>query len=141
MRTKVVDGVTVALSPAEEAARDAEEATWAASKASRAKDRLALRRYDAEVGGVTVGGAPIATDRESQAKLIAARILAKEDAGYTLNWKTLAGFQSLNSTQIIAVADAVASHVQACFNNEATLSAAIDAAQDPDSVNVDTGWP
>ena len=40
-RTKVVDGVTVPLTEAEEAARDAEEVAWAAAQAER--DALAAR--------------------------------------------------------------------------------------------------
>ena len=39
-RTKVVDGVTINLTPEEETARDAEEAAWAAGAFDRAIARL-----------------------------------------------------------------------------------------------------
>ena len=43
-RTKMVDGRRVALTPAEEAARDAEEAAWAAGAGPRAAAALRARR-------------------------------------------------------------------------------------------------
>ena len=43
-RTKVVDGVTMPLTPEEETARDAEEAAWAAGAFDRAIGRLRENR-------------------------------------------------------------------------------------------------
>jgi hypothetical protein len=39
---------------------------------------------------------------------------------------------------VIAIAQAVRAHVQACFDREADLRDAIDAGEAPD---IDTGWP
>jgi hypothetical protein len=132
-----------------EAEATAVRALWAAAElakrsASARKAELAAIRYAKEVGGIVVGGIAVTTDRETQAKLIAARILAKENASYTVNWKTAAGFVSLNATVIVAVADGVGAHIQACFDREATLSAAIDAAANQaalDAIDLTTGWP
>jgi hypothetical protein len=140
------NGTTRQLSDAEAAAVRAEWATadLAAKSAAARKSELAAIRYAKEVGGIVVGGAPVATDRETQAKLIAARILAKENAGYTVNWKTPAGFVSLDAATIISVADAVAAHIQACFDREAVLSAAIDNAADAAAraaIDLTAGWP
>lgn len=81
---------------------------------------LATYRYEQEVGGVVVGGATIKTDRETQAILSAGYVKAREDENYTIaSWKVTNGvFTSLDATTIIAIADAVEAHVQACFDNE-----------------------
>jgi hypothetical protein len=133
---------TVELTPEEMAAEQA--AHLARQTVAARKGELAAIRYSKEVGGILVGGVPVATDRETQSKLIAARILAKENAVYTVNWKTSAGFVALNAATIIAVADAVASHVQACFDREAVLFAEIDAASDAAAraaIDLSAGWP
>jgi hypothetical protein len=124
--TKVVRSKT-----AEELAADTASRLWF----------LADYRYEKEVGGVTVSSVPVNTDRETQSKLIAVRILAKEDVNYSVDWKGTDGFVTLNAATIIAIADAVATYVQACFSREKVLSAAINAAQDPASVDITTGWP
>ena len=72
--------------------------------------------------GITISGVTVATDNVSQQRLIAIRVLAKEDDNYTVNWKTENGFQTLNASQIIAVADAVRTHVQQCFDAEAAIA-------------------
>jgi len=88
----------------------------------------AQKRRAKEIGGITVNSVPVYTDPESQAKLHAARTAAKEDAGYTVKWKGAGGvFFTLNATQIIAIADAVRAHVQACFDAEEAVANAINA--------------
>ena len=72
--------------------------------------------------GITVGGVNVDTDDLTQQRIMATRILAKEDENYTVNWKTESGFVELNATQVIAVADAIRTHVQKCFDAEATIS-------------------
>lgn len=93
----------------------------------RLKAALNTHRYNVEVGGITVGGVPVQTDRESRANLIAARIKASEDALYTVKWKTSNGFVTLDATTITAAADAVADHVQLCYATEADIIDDIDA--------------
>lgn len=104
---------------------------------------LAAKRYEVEVGGTTLNGTPIDTDRATQSKLIAARIKAKEDPLYTVNWKMSGGFMTLDATTIITVADLVHDHVQAAFSNEAALSDAINNATTVSEVlaiDIETGW-
>lgn len=117
------DGWTVTATYAEEADPDFDLAGFKEKR----KAELAAVRWQAEIAGITVGGVSVATDRESQAKLIAARVMAKEDAAYTVKWKAESGFVDLDATTIIAVADAVRAHVQAMFDLEAIKSAEIDA--------------
>jgi hypothetical protein len=106
----------------------------AAVDASQRQAAIAAKRYEIETGGIAVNGIIIPTDRDTQMKMMAARIRAKEDAAYTVNWKTPAGFVPLNSNSVIAIADAMAAHVQACFDHEAAL------LDDP-AMDINSGWP
>lgn len=84
-------------------------------------DILSGYRYQKEIGGITVNGVQIQTDRESRAILTGAYVRAKEDNAYIVRWKTPAGFVTLNAAQIIAISDAVADHVQKCYAAEADV--------------------
>lgn len=111
---------------------------------TEAKAVLAGNRYAAEVAGITVNGVAIDTDRDTQGTLTAARIMAKEDPGYSVKWKTQNGFVTLDAATLIALADAVLNHVQLCFDNEANISDSIDAAADLTAlrlVNLNNDWP
>lgn len=106
-----------------------EIATILAGAKAAKKDELAAARYAAEIAGVTVGGVTVRTDRESQALITGAALKATQDGTYSCTWKTESGFVTLNAGTIIAVADAVRTHVQTCFDTEAAKCALIDAAQ------------
>jgi len=57
-----------------------------------------------------------------------------------LRWKTSEGFVDLTADQVLAVADAVSEHVQACFDREDALLGAVNAG----SITADMleeGWP
>jgi hypothetical protein len=82
-------------------------------------------RYKKEIGGISLNGINIQTDRESRSILTGAYIRAKEDNTYTVRWKTADGFVTLNAGQIIAISDAVAEHVQKCYAAEADVAADI----------------
>ncbi len=96
---------------------------------SAKKQEIAAARYAAEIAGVTVGGATVRTDRESQSLITGAALKALQDAEYVCSWKTDAGFVELSAPQILAIADAVRAHVQAQFDHERALLALIDAAE------------
>ena len=107
---------------------------------------LAARRYAAEEGGTTFNGLPLATDRTTQTKITAAYVKAMADPDYVIaSWKFAAGvFATLDAQTIIAAANAIEAHVQACFAHEASLSAQIMAAADAEAlalVDLDAGWP
>lgn len=76
---------------------------------------LAQIRYAVEVGGMTFEGLPIATDINTQTKLLGAREMAKGDPEFSIRWKSIEGFVTLNAAQVIAISDAVGMHVQKCF--------------------------
>lgn len=83
--------------------------------------KIAAYRYEIETGGITVDGVSVQTDRETQSKIMAARIKAQEDSTYSTKWKTPDGFVTLDASQILTIADAVHNHVQAAFETEATV--------------------
>ncbi|MEX6717497.1 DUF4376 domain-containing protein [Pseudomonas aeruginosa] len=101
---------------------------------------IAARRYQAETAGITVNGMPLDTGRDSQGLVTGAALEAFMDAGYTCQWKTGEGFVELSAQQIIALARAMRAHVQACFNREAALLAALGAGTYTDE-QLDQGWP
>ncbi len=91
-----------------------------------------------------VGSLPIATDEVTQTKVLGAVVAAQLDPNYIVNWKTSAGFVSLDATQVLAVAQAIRAHIQACFDHEASLMAAVTAAADAAAlavVDIEAGWP
>lgn len=70
----------------------------------------------------------IATDRESQALLAGAVLKAQDDPNYVVNWKAKNGWFQIDAATLIAIADAVRAHVQACFDKEKYLHDLIDRA-------------
>lgn len=103
---------------------------------------LKAKRYACETGGIIVGGAAIATDRESQAMVNGAYAMALRDAERTFNWQTDAGFVTLSAAAIIAIAVAVGDHVQACFDFQAATAAAIEAETITTAAQIDAlDWP
>lgn len=109
------------------AAHPAPEPTIDALKRVK-QDEIAAARYDAETAGTTANGVLIDTGRDSQALITGAALAAVIDNTYSLNWKTENGFIHLTAPEIIAVAQAVRTHVQACFDREGELVAQINAA-------------
>lgn len=129
----VVTHKQVSMTAAEKAARDAAiSADWA--------QRIADRRYLAEISGTTIEGMPIDTGRDSQGLITGAAVQAIIDPAYSLHWKTTAGFVDLTGQQVLGVASAVRAFVQACFNRESELLDAVAAGLITD-VMLEQGWP
>lgn len=128
-------------------AREATREDWlAAIAATRLRsppnlhDYAADKRWRVETGGITVGGVPVATDRESQSLITGAHAYVQINPGVTIKYKSGAGFIDLDAATVTAVATAVAAHVQACFAAEADLSAAITDGTITTTRQVDD-WP
>ncbi len=118
------------IKTAEQLAEEAREAL---------KERVRQRRDLAIEAGITVGGVPVYTDNISQLRIIGAAKAVERHPGRRINWKTAgAGFMELGAQEILAVADAVLDHVQACFDREAALVDQIEAGGKPD---IEAGWP
>jgi hypothetical protein len=105
---------------------------------------LAAYRYERETGGITLGGASIRTDRESQALVSGAFQLVQIAPETVIDWKGSAGWVQLDAATMAAIAVAVATHVQACFSAEKTHAEAIDAcatAEEAGTYDFTAGWP
>lgn len=100
-----------------------------------AKERKRGEIANARLKTETSGTSGIKTDRESQALITGAALAAFADPDYTCQWKTEAGFVSLDSVQIKAVAQAVRAHVQSCFDREADWVRQIKDAETPEELD------
>lgn len=101
----------------------------------------AERRWRAETGGIEVSGMSVRTDRESQALITGAALAAQLDSNLTLRWKCADGsFVTLDASQLIAVAQTVAAHVQACFAMEADVLADIAAEDVTSTAEIDAAF-
>lgn len=106
------------------------------------KAEIAAARYNAETAGTMVHGVLIDTGRDSQALITGAAVAAMLNENYSLNWKTDAGFIHLSAPEIIAVAQAVRAHVQACFDREGELVALVDTAETKEDLDeIIISWP
>jgi len=111
----------------------------ALAKTSPVARRIKERRDKAMVGGMVVNGISIATDDLSQQRITGAALSAQIDSTTTVNWKLPDGtFTTLDAAQIIAIAQAVRTHVQACFDREAEL---LDAMMSGAAYDIEAGWP
>jgi hypothetical protein len=103
------------------------------------RDQIATRRHEAMCAGISIAGMSVATDDVSQTRFAGAAVSAMLDPDYAVRWKTGDGsFRLLSGAEIIGIATAVRAHVQACYDREADLLAALDAGE---PVDPDAGWP
>lgn len=102
-------------------------------------------RWRQETGGIVIAGVLVATDDRSKTLILGKRAQAQADPAMIFQWKTASGeWVKLTGAQIIGIADAVADHVQACFDREGELHDAIDAAETAEAVlavDIAAGWP
>lgn len=116
----------------------------AENKAEQAKEAqiaaIAARRYVAETAGIEVSGVRIDTGRDSQALITGAALNAVIDPAYVCNWKTPSGFVQLDAQTLLGVATTLRAHVQACFDREAELLAALEDGTFTESM-LGEGWP
>lgn len=109
--------------------------------AALAAQQAAIRRHrDAALAaGIEVAGLRVATDDLAQARLTGAALAALADPAAGIRWKQSDGqLVPLSAAAVLAIAGAVRAHVQACFDHEAGLLAALAAGQAPDPAR---GWP
>ena len=95
---------------------------------------ISAKRYGIETGGTTWNNWPVQTDRDSQGKINAAYVMAR-DGHWQGGWKFSDGvYRALTADQVQAMALTVAAFVGACFAHEAALLA------DP-VADIGAGWP
>ncbi|WP_181297038.1 DUF4376 domain-containing protein [Pseudomonas sp. Q2-TVG4-2] len=108
---------------------------------------VASRRWHQEVAGIAWQGYGIATDRESQDKIVQEtraidRALRVDGKG----WKCIdlatgiVVFRPTTNAEMVAIGDAVYAYVSACFEREEALLEEIVAGT-YDTSMLETGWP
>lgn len=106
---------------------------------------VAAKRWAVETGGIVIAGHHIATDRESQAQLTSAYTSLRGGLIADTTWKAADGsFTLVTLPEIEPVAQAVATHVRACFAAEQSHAEAIEALHtqaERDGYDINTGWP
>jgi hypothetical protein len=95
----------------------------------RLKALLAEQRYNKEIGGITVGELPIPTDDRAKTLIAGkyAKVVEENDPGATFTIKVAGSFLTITNADLITIFNTVNAHVQACFDAEAVVYAAIDA--------------
>lgn len=85
----------------------------------------------------------LATDDRSKLMLTGARIQAESDPGFVTSWAMGDGsIVDLNATMIIAISNAVLTHVQASFATFKTVATAIEAGTISSPAEIDAAdWP
>lgn len=93
------------------------------------KAYASAKRFAIQTGGVTSQTyGPLLTDRDTTA--IIGQAIQSIDLGIApepTNFKTPSGFFPLMRSDLIAISTAIVAHVQACFDKEGEVAAAIDA--------------
>ncbi|MGO4673821.1 DUF4376 domain-containing protein [Bosea sp. 2YAB26] len=81
-----------------------------------------------EVGGITLGGVAVATDGESQRKVLGAYVAASRDPNWTTVWSAADGSDHpIDTPTMLAIGDAVQAHINALFVKQSAVLAAISA--------------
>jgi hypothetical protein len=87
----------------------------------------AQKRWEKEVGGITVAGVPLATDDRAKLMIVGARVAADADPNWSTVWQGDDGnAYPLNASAMIAISNAVQAHVAGCFATFATVKGSID---------------
>ena len=105
---------------------------------------VAALRYQKETNGIMVNGSFIATDRESQAQIMGVYTALKNNMISSVNFKTLNGWVTLDSTSVVTIVMAVVTHVQLCFSTEYQMTNTINGLTTiaaVNSYNINVGWP
>ncbi|SPL63575.1 DUF4376 domain-containing protein [Ochrobactrum soli] len=86
----------------------------------------AQKRWEKEVGGITLNGMSVATDDRSKMMISGARVAAEADPNFVTQWKAADGtFVTIDAAAVIAISDTMLAHVSSCFAIEAQVLAGI----------------
>lgn len=106
---------------------------------------VAAKRWQVETSGIAIADYHIATDRESQSQLFSVYTSLKSGLINDSAWKTADGsFTQVTLPDLEPIAQAVASHVRACFAAEEMHYKEINAMQTQTELNaydISSGWP
>lgn len=111
------------------------------------KSKVATKRWQQEIVGLTINDISYATDRESQTKYtaVAVAISQANPATWSINWKTNGGaFITLNAEEMSVIINDILQYIQDCFNKEYELQQQIDECTTIEqimAIDYNTGWP
>lgn len=95
------------------------------------RKRVGERRWAAESGGITIGGILVDTSIEAQNRISSVVLNGTRVGMENINFKSPNGtFNTITMTQMTAIADAIAAHVQHCFTAEAAHCAEVNDLAD-----------
>lgn len=118
---------------------------WAVrTAATRLMAYASAKRWAVEHAGVPFGQGVIPTDERTQGVLTAAYVKASADQNYEIaDWKAAPGvYVTINAAAIMAMADAVEAHVQACFAANRAVDEAIAGGSITSEAEIDAfAWP
>lgn len=101
----------------------------------------AQRRWEKEAGGITLSGLVVHTDDRSKIMISGARVAAEADPNFTTQWKGADGsFVTLDAAMIVAISNAVSTHVSNCFALEAQVLAQIEAGTITTAAEIDAAF-
>lgn len=102
------------------------------------------KRWQVEIGGVSVAGTPVRTDEKSQAKITGAiQLLAADPTIASIDWEAQPGiWEALDAETMKTIGIAVGRHVQACFTCLKAVQEEITAGTITTFEQIDAaGWP
>ncbi len=99
------------------------------------------KRWEKEIGGITLNGISIATDDRSKQMIMGARIAAQDDENFSTPWVGLDGaIYPLDAPALIMVSNAVLAHVSSCFAIYASVKGQIDAETITTTAQIDAAF-
>lgn len=105
------------------------------------REHAAQKRWEKEVGGITLSGLVVHTDDRSKIMISGARVAAEADPNFTTQWKGADGtFVTLDAAMIAAISNAVSNHVSNCFALEAQVLAQIEAGTITTTEEIDAAF-
>lgn len=115
------------------------------------QERITAKRWDVETGGLVLGnGMSVNTTIADQNRITSVVLNAQRMNIASVDFKGAAGWVTLPLASVVAIADAITTHVQACFTAEKAHYDAIIAIVDTDTqttydqlaaYDVNAGWP
>lgn len=111
------------------------------------KSKVAAKRWEQEVNGLTINNTSYATDRESQTKYTAIAVaISQADVNtWSINWKTNSGtFEVLNAQEMMLIINTILQYIQNCFNKEYEYQQQIDSCTTIEQVmaiDYNSNWP
>lgn len=106
---------------------------------------LEQKMVEEESNGTTYNSYRFATDKDSQIKYLGILVSSMMDPTFTTQFKTMDNeYVTLTNTDVVGLSMQVKSHIQACYDNDASILEQINAAttvEEIDAIDVSVGWP